>query len=70
MDTVDDMRTEVAHLHTLATMTTDGAVLAEIQMLIDELERRIRRGGNGHANGWLVPTGTPSVVWLVDAAHA
>jgi hypothetical protein len=41
------MRTEIGHLRTLASMNTDPRVLAEIDALIHELERRIRLTGNG-----------------------
>jgi hypothetical protein len=41
------MRAELRHLRVLARLATDPKVLAEIDLLVQELERRIRRGGNG-----------------------
>jgi ribosome-associated translation inhibitor RaiA len=41
------MRMDIAHLRALAASNTDERVLAEIERMIQELERRIRRDGNG-----------------------
>jgi hypothetical protein len=46
MDDADTMREEVQHLRHLATLTTDPRVLAEVEALIRELERRIRQSGS------------------------
>jgi hypothetical protein len=40
-----ELRAEIAHLRTLATLTTDGRVLAELAKLISQLESRIHRNG-------------------------
>ena len=47
LENTDAMRVEIEHLRTLASLTTDVRVLAEIQALIDELEYRIKHIGNG-----------------------
>ena len=41
------MRAEIAHLRTLATLVTDPEALAAINELIQVLELRLQRGGNG-----------------------
>jgi hypothetical protein len=41
------MRTEIAHLRTLSSGTTDPETLGAINELIHELELRLHRGGNG-----------------------
>lgn len=43
------MRAEIGYLRSLSDMNDDPRVRAEIQLLIVELERRIRESGNGHA---------------------
>jgi hypothetical protein len=55
MDDAEEMQKEIQHLRTLAAVNTNAKVLTEIQMLIDELERRIREGGNGHSASYLPP---------------
>jgi hypothetical protein len=45
----DALREEIEHLRTLSALNTDQKVLAEIDALIHELERRIRLSGDGHA---------------------
>jgi hypothetical protein len=40
------MRMDIAHLRVLAASNTDERVLAEIERMIRELDRRIRRDGN------------------------
>jgi hypothetical protein len=47
-DDADAMREEIRHLRTAAKMTTDPRVLAQIQMLIEELESRLGILSNGH----------------------
>ena len=42
------MRMEIGHLRRLAKLTDDARILAQIQALIDELERRLGRLENGH----------------------
>jgi hypothetical protein len=42
MDDPEELRAEIQHLRTLASLTTDPEVLAEIGTLIRELLRRIR----------------------------
>ena len=54
-----ELRREIAHLRTLASMATDNNVLAEIGLVIEELERRLREAGNGSAE--VLPPG--SVWW-------
>ena len=49
MATAAAMRIEIEHLRMLVGMTTDSKVLAKIEKLIQELERRLRQSGNGHA---------------------
>ena len=44
---IEAMRMEIAHLQILAASNSDERVLAEIERMIKELERRIRRDGNG-----------------------
>jgi len=44
---IEAMRMEIAHLRVLAASNSDERVLAEIERMIQELERRIRRDGNG-----------------------
>ena len=43
------MRTEIEHLHQLARMATDPRVIAELQLLIAELEDRVSHLEAGHA---------------------
>jgi hypothetical protein len=44
---IEAMRMEIAHLRVLAASNSDERVLAEIERMIKELERCIRRDGNG-----------------------
>jgi hypothetical protein len=46
-----ELRAEAKHLRTFALTVTDVAVLAEIRLMIAELERRARALGNGDAGG-------------------
>jgi hypothetical protein len=46
------LRTEIAHLRTLAAGITDPQTLAAIAEFIHELELRLHRGGNGVADAW------------------
>ena len=53
-----EMRHEIAHLRVLASNSTDSLLLVEIELLIDELEERLRNSGNGSSivlgpgSGW------------------
>ena len=47
MENETEMRREIAHLRVLAAMSTDRLVLAELELLIKELEERLRQSGNG-----------------------
>jgi len=47
MEGLDAMRAKIQHLRVLAGLTTDTKVLAEINTLIRELERRVHRAGDG-----------------------
>jgi hypothetical protein len=47
MEGLDAMRGRIQHLKVLAGLTTDAVVLAEINALIRELDRRIHRAGDG-----------------------
>jgi hypothetical protein len=47
--TAAELRAEAKHLRTIALIVTDTAALAEIRMIIAELERRARALGNGNA---------------------
>jgi hypothetical protein len=42
------MRGEIEHLHRLAALTNDPAILAKIQELVDILEHRVKRLENGN----------------------
>ena len=48
METPGTLRAEVQRLRVFALTVMDSATLAEIQELIDELELRARKLGNGH----------------------
>jgi hypothetical protein len=47
MTTASDLRAEAQRMREFASGVTDAEVRAEIQELIDELERRARQLGNG-----------------------
>jgi hypothetical protein len=49
MKDVAALRTEIAHLRTLAAGISDAQTLAAIDELIRELELRLHRGENGAA---------------------
>ncbi len=44
-----ELRRELAHMRALAETTTDALARAEVQLLIGELEERLRQSGNGAA---------------------
>ena len=46
----DALREEIEHLRTLSALNTDQKVLAEIDALVRELERRIRQSGDGQTD--------------------
>jgi len=56
------MRTEIAHLRTLAAASTDARVIVEIEKMIRELEQQIKGDTNGskwpsrEARGTLSPS--------------
>lgn len=52
MMTAAQMRTEAERLRVFALTVIDPAALAEIRMMIAELERRARALGNGDAGGY------------------
>ena len=47
MVTADELRIEAAMLREFARTVTDPEVLAEIQAMVEEWERRAREQGNG-----------------------
>jgi ribosome-associated translation inhibitor RaiA len=47
MDDAVAMRIEIDNLRVLASLATDPAVRAAVEELIEELERRVRKGSNG-----------------------
>jgi len=49
--TAAELRAEAKHLRIFALTVADPAALAEIRMMIAELERRARALGNGDAGG-------------------
>jgi hypothetical protein len=58
MNNEAEMRHEIAHLRLLASKSTDSFLFAEIELLIQELEERLRNSGNGSS---IVVT--PGSVW-------
>ena len=42
-----EMRDEIEQLRVLASNSTDSVLVAEIELLIQELEERLRNSGNG-----------------------
>ena len=49
MKTASDLRAEAERMREFTFSVTDPEVLDEIQLMIDELERRARARGNGDA---------------------
>jgi hypothetical protein len=58
-----EMRHEIAHLRVLAAQSTDSSLLAEIELLIQELEERLRNSGNGSSIA-VAPAGS---LWWPEA---
>jgi hypothetical protein len=54
-----ELRRELAHMRALAETTTDALARAEVQLLIGELEERLRQSGNGAA----MVVASPGSVW-------
>jgi hypothetical protein len=58
VDDVLAMRTEIAHLRGLAAMSTDNRVIEEIEIMIGELEGRIKRTEDGQNRDHIIGNGS------------